>query len=1652
VALTSLDECDPAGYVPCDQQAAVLSIPITDTNLALTYSSQWAAARQDRPDWNADSLGLGGWSINVLQRYDKTDGVLIAGDGSWRFATGLPLASGGQAVPSFDGSAAYVFDSAGRHIRTVDGRLGTSLVTLAYDPAGHLSSVDGSVAGQAAHLAVQRSSQGVPTALVGTDGAQTSLGLDSNGQLASVRSPNGATTYVTWAPGGLVTSETDPLGNVTRLTYDQAGRLTSSMDADGVGQSATRTATAASITILETTILGRVSTFRTESAGGGTRRTFIGPDGATTTETTNADDSRSITFSDGTTLALGAKASSAWGMSAPVLTPAVATRPDGVVSRTEVVQALASSGGLPYAQAGSITSKVNGQAWVQTFDPAARTITLLDPAGRKSVAAYDPDGHLVASSAPNSPSVTSTYDAQGRESSETVGTGAASQTTKYAFDASKGQLSVTRPDGSVILVAVDADGRAATTTAPDGSTVVTGYDADGRLTQVQPPGGLEFVLGSSPAGRPTAFVPPVAGTDSSAQVTKYDGDGEPVSVTGLGTRAIQAAYDSAGRVVGWTFDAGSGSASYDPTTHLLAQSVDPGGVTTTYGYAGSVLDKLGWSGQLSGSVTVTLDANGRAVTEAVGGSASLALTYDPAGLLSGVGGLSLTHDPVSGLVTHTSAGAVQTDQQYDPADRLIRSTTTISGVVVDDVHYTRDALGRIASLAETTAAGTTTTAYKYDGSDRLTSVTVNGTTTETDGYDAAGNRTSVKTPSGTTTATYDDRDRLVTDGSTTFTWAADGQLAKRTDSSGRTAFKFDDFGTLRGVTLAGGRSITYLVDADARRVGRQVGGKTVAGYLYDPAGHVVAETDGNGAVVMQFGYDDLGHLALVEGGSATYRVVTDATGSPRFVINTSSGALVDAITYDAWGRITSESAPGTIPFGFAGGLVDPDTGLVHFGARDYDPMTGTWTGPDPIQFAGGGANLYQYAGSDPVNNIDTTGLDYCTAAGPCYEGRPGSQPTTPPETPPANPPASAGAPYYSSWSCSGALCIGPATGPSHGQPPYIYRGGCESGSCGWSPTTGFVCKAAHCVAPDGRECVNCSMGDTHLRTGDGDHVDFQGAGEYIALMTPDGSVEVQARQEAWTAQSSVSYNTAVAANVDGDHIGVYSREPAFLVINGTAMKAPDIEDRLPHGGLVERHGGQVVVTWPNGSQLTVTLVVNTLNYGFNPSSAAGPTLRGLLGSADGNPANDLTGRDGVVLSQSDPAYKTKLYQPFGNSWRISQAESLFDYQPGESTATFTHLDFPSSTTPLASLDPATRASAEAICRAVGVNTEPWLDDCILDVGTTGQPAYAVSEADLVADGAPTTIPEPGTAIATPITIGQPVTGAISTTSQRADYTFTVTGGQVVYIEAQAACAANALSWRLVGPDGSLQGIAESCNDLGRHVLATAGIYAVSISSSGTATGTYAFTVLAVPVVQATSITIAEPVSGSVDSIGEIREYRFSGTAGEVVYLEAQAACAANALSWRLIGPDGTLLGIAESCNDLARHVLPAAGIYTVGIFSSGSATGPYAFTVLNVPVVPTSTITLGQAVTGSVDSIGETRDYTFGATAGEVVYLQAQESCAASPLAWKLLRPDGVLLNIAETCNDLGRVVLPAAGIYTIEIYSSGSATGPYAFTVKASQ
>lgn len=111
---------------------------------------------------------------------------------------------------------------------------------------------------------------------------------------------------------------------------------------------------------------------------------------------------------------------------------------------------------------------------------------------------------------------------------------------------------------------------------------------------------------------------------------------------------------------------------------------------------------------------------------------------------------------------------------------------------------------------------------------------------------------------------------------------------------------------------------------------------------------------------------------MVKGGT-TYRIISDHLGSPRLVVDASTGAVAQRMDYDAWGNVTRDTNPGFQPFGFAGGLYDRRTGLTHFGAREYDAATARWTTPDPLLFAGGGTNLYAYVLNDPINHADPSG-------------------------------------------------------------------------------------------------------------------------------------------------------------------------------------------------------------------------------------------------------------------------------------------------------------------------------------------------------------------------------------------------------------------------------------------------------------------------------------------------------------------------------------------------------------------------------------------------------------------------------------------------------------------------------------------------------
>jgi RHS repeat-associated protein len=188
-----------------------------------------------------------------------------------------------------------------------------------------------------------------------------------------------------------------------------------------------------------------------------------------------------------------------------------------------------------------------------------------------------------------------------------------------------------------------------------------------------------------------------------------------------------------------------------------------------------------------------------------------------------------------------------------------------------------------------------------------------------------------------------------------------------------TTYSYDGRGNLRNVALPDGRVVSYVLDGWGRRVAKKVNGSIVKAWLYRGNLAPVAELDSSGAVVLRMAD------GFVTRSGATHRVVTDSLGSPRLIMNSSTGAVVQRMEHDEWGQTTNDTSVGWQPIGFAGGIYDPDTGLVRFGARDLDPATGRWTTRDPVGFAGASPNLYVYTGSDPVNYLDKDGLRFVSS-------------------------------------------------------------------------------------------------------------------------------------------------------------------------------------------------------------------------------------------------------------------------------------------------------------------------------------------------------------------------------------------------------------------------------------------------------------------------------------------------------------------------------------------------------------------------------------------------------------------------------------------------------------------------------------------------
>lgn len=324
--------------------------------------------------------------------------------------------------------------------------------------------------------------------------------------------------------------------------------------------------------------------------------------------------------------------------------------------------------------------------------------------------------------------------------------------------------------------------------------------------------------------------------------------------------------------------------------------------------------------------------------------------------------------------------------------------------------------------------------------------------------------------------------------------------------------------------------------------------------------------------------------------------------------------------------------------------------------------------------------------------------------------------------------------------CAAGQCVGanpfvcPAATACHQPSVCAPPTGCASAnqpdgtacSSALNPAAPATCASGACTIPPPPTPVGVhpiSWGDPHLVTWDGLHYDFQAAGEFI-LVTDTAGFVIQIRQE--PAGGAIARNTAVATMVGASRVGYYGAETPPFHVDGVPTVIPSSGLFLPGGGRIDLGGGGYLIAYPSGEFLQVSGTSYLRVVPYLGALRDGHDFAGLLGGHDGDGQNDLATRAGVVLAK--PVTFSALLSQFGASWRISQAESLFDYAAGESTSTFQNLGWPTQPVSAQRLSPATYSAARGTCVAAGVSDPYLLDDCTLDVGLTGDPGYAAQAA------------------------------------------------------------------------------------------------------------------------------------------------------------------------------------------------------------------------------------------------------------------------------------------------------------------------------------
>ncbi|HLF95978.1 MAG TPA: CARDB domain-containing protein, partial [Methylococcaceae bacterium] len=314
--------------------------------------------------------------------------------------------------------------------------------------------------------------------------------------------------------------------------------------------------------------------------------------------------------------------------------------------------------------------------------------------------------------------------------------------------------------------------------------------------------------------------------------------------------------------------------------------------------------------------------------------------------------------------------------------------------------------------------------------------------------------------------------------------------------------------------------------------------------------------------------------------------------------------------------------------------------------------------------------------------------------------------------------------------------------------------------------------------------------------------------------------------------------------------------------------------------------------------------------------------------------------------------------------------------------------------------------------------------------------------------------EPRVLLSADVNPAPAITGSIDVPGETDQYGFTLDQNTRVVFDSLTDNAN--INWSLTGPKGievsnksfttsdSADSVASPLLDLGT------GDYTLTVDGISDTTGSYSFRLI--DLLQTREITPGTAVSGVLDPARETDAYRFSATAGERFYFDAQGVSGGD-VYWRLLDPHGRkVFGPTSMSSDVDVSTLAIDGSYTLlvegRVYNSGTAT--YGFNVQKVADDPATALTIGTTVSGNIAHVGQRDFYAFSLADARQIYFDSFTNDGR--FNWTLTGPRGTVVSArsftaSDSANLSGSAIYDlVAGDYSLTVDGALDTVGDYRF------